>query len=585
MSAGRERAERAWLVFVLAVGTVLRVAELWAPLTHDELSAIGRLGAGSFIELIQTGVWPDGHPAGMQLLLWLWSRVVGTSAPLLRLPFMLMAIGAIPLFFDIARRWYGRMPALAATTVLAFSQYAVYYAMPVRPYGAGLFFVLLALHFWTCICLEHRHSWGYASGFALSAAACAYMHYFSALTVALLAVAGLFVADRDCRRRYLVACLAAVLLFVPHIGITRHQLFDLQGVGTWLGRPDGSFFLNYLLYLCHHSVIVLVAMALGLVLLLDASALRGRWRLMLLSLVLFLLPMLAGYLYSRAVNPVLQYSVLLFSWPFLLLALAGFMGDRHRWRPLAGCALIGLALLVSLFASRRHYDILQREYIASVAELAADARSRYGADNVALQMRISPSLLAYYDSVLAAAADTGGAIGADYVATAKLNDDSLCRLMLHYPYIVEARMCTTTPVLLLSRHSADGKPLTQTVIKEGRAVVGGEYTFILDTLASAIAKSRYFAIVVRASGADSTMQLVMETSVADRVVDWRSVPLGSDAVLPLCQDLNIKRQALLKRSRIKIFVLAPDGAPADTVSYRISLSPSDKYRFSLLEEI
>ena len=585
MATGRERALRAWMVFVLAVGAFLRVAELWAPLSHDELSAIVRLRFDSFNDLIHNGVYPDGHPAGMQVLLWLWSRLAGTSAPLLRLPFTLLSVGALPLFYAVARRWYGRMPALAATTVLAFSQYAVYHAMPVRPYGTALFFVILTLHFWTRLCLEHRRGWGYAVGFALSAAVCAYLHYFSGLTVALLAVAGLFVADRDCRRRYLAACLVAVVLFAPHLGITRHQLFDLQGVGAWLGRPDGTFFVNYLLYLCHHSFIVLAAMVLAMVLVFDGSALRGRWRLMLMSLALFVLPMLAGYAYSRLVSPVLQYSVLIFSWPFLLLALAGFVGERHRWRPLAGCALMGLALLVSLFTTRRHYDVLQREHIATAASLADEARSRYGTGNVALRMRINPSMLDYYSPALAAAADTGGAPGADYVVTAKLHDDSLFRLMRQYPYVVEARMCTTTPVLLLGRHPADGRPWPQTTLKEGRVATGGEYTFLLDTQVSDISESRYFALVASASGADSTMQLVMETWVDDHVVDWRSVPLGRDAVLPLCQDLNIKRRALLKRSRIKVFILAPDGAPSDTVDYRISLSPSDKYRFALLEEI
>ncbi|MBR2958671.1 MAG: glycosyltransferase family 39 protein [Bacteroidales bacterium] len=585
MPDGRERAFRAWLVFVLAAGVVLRVAGLWAPLTHDELSAIGRLQFDSFADLIRGGVYPDGHPAGMQVMLWLWSRVVGTAAPLLRLPFTLLSAAAIPLIYSVGRRWYGRMAGLAAATVLAFSQYAVYYAMPVRPYGAGLFFVLLAVHFWTRICVEHRDGWGYVAGFALIAAACAYMHYFCALTVALLALAGLFVVGRGERRRYLGACFAAVLLFLPHLGITRHQLFDLQGVGGWLAAPEPVFLVHYLGYLCHHSLVVLAVMVVAWALLFDVSPLGGRWRLMLVALTLFVLPLAAGYVYSRSVNPVLQYSVLIFSWPFLLLAAVGFVGERCSWRHLAACAAIGVALLVSLFAGRRHYDVLRREYIASAVDMARDARRRYGADNVALYLKISPSMIAYYDTSLAVAADTGGAPEADYAVVANLFDDSTFAVMRRYPYVVDSRLCTTAPVFLLSRRAADGEMWPVSRLKEGRVAVDGQYTFLLDTLAADIAADRHFAIVAEAFGSDSSLQLVMESWVGRRCVDWRSVPLADSVCLPLGQDLCIKSRSDMRRSRIKIFILAPDAHSADSVAFRISTAPADPFRYAVIEEI
>jgi hypothetical protein len=65
--------------------------------TNDELSAVGRLRFDTFSELIEKGINVDGHPAGVQVFLWLWIKVFGISEISLRAPFILIGIASIPL--------------------------------------------------------------------------------------------------------------------------------------------------------------------------------------------------------------------------------------------------------------------------------------------------------------------------------------------------------------------------------------------------------------------------------------------------------------------------------------------------------
>ncbi|HRZ76743.1 MAG TPA: hypothetical protein P5248_05210, partial [Bacteroidales bacterium] len=64
---------------ILGVAAVLRLWGLGYSFSNDELSALLRLQTTSFVTLIQQGVVPDFHPAGVQVFLWIWVRLGGMS--------------------------------------------------------------------------------------------------------------------------------------------------------------------------------------------------------------------------------------------------------------------------------------------------------------------------------------------------------------------------------------------------------------------------------------------------------------------------------------------------------------------------
>ncbi len=590
-----QRPELLALAAVTLIGAILRLAEISAPLTHDELSAIIRVRFDNIAELIQEGVkTSDTHPAGVQFFLWLWCKLFGTSAVVVRLPFVLMGIGCIPLAYNIARRWYGSDSALLAAIVVAFSQYTVYYSMLARPYIAGLFFVLLMLHFWTGICVEHKHTVGQFTGYALTAACCAYTQYFCTLTALLVGLAGLFFVERDKVWRYILASACAMLLFLPHLGITLYQLFEMKGVGGWLGAPHANFFWYYLRYLTHHSYTMLAIFIFYTALMFSKQSVLRNKKLMIVSFALFLLPLVAGYSYSRLVNPVLQYSVLLFSYPFLLLAFCGAIGSKRPLLANLSAVAIGTALLLTLFFVRKHYDVINREYIESSANLINQARDEYGTDNVMCLFDITDRALHYYnndintqytpdtpmDSILSKSS-------AKYAATSKLLEPEMTAVQRNYPYLIEYRQCVATEVCLFSKTPDNSMPWDGKVIKCGNITPNDEFTVLMDTVGNDISDKRFFMINAEVDGIiDKDLYLVMETHVFGRKVDYRNIPLSNTSNnIALKQELNIKSRLALRHSRIKVYLWNPEGKPHNAANYHISVTPDNQYIYSILEEL
>ena len=95
------------ICLIIIIGAVLRFynyADI--PFTHDEFSALFRTQFSNFHDLIIKGVLVDTHPAGVQVFLYYWVKLVGISEPLVKLPFK--GIGAFPLQPDRLsyKGWY-----------------------------------------------------------------------------------------------------------------------------------------------------------------------------------------------------------------------------------------------------------------------------------------------------------------------------------------------------------------------------------------------------------------------------------------------------------------------------------------------
>ena len=95
------------LAIILLTATILRFIKYpEIPFTHDEFSAIFRLDFGSFSEMIDKGVRIDGHPAGIQVFLWCWTKLFGLNEWVVKLPFTIMGILSVFLIYIIGKKWY-----------------------------------------------------------------------------------------------------------------------------------------------------------------------------------------------------------------------------------------------------------------------------------------------------------------------------------------------------------------------------------------------------------------------------------------------------------------------------------------------
>ena len=218
--------------------------------------------------------------------------------------------------------------------------------------------------------------------YVLTSALCAYNHHFSLLFAAIVWISGLFIVHRKFLSRYILCGTLIVVLYIPHIGIFMNQ-FSTGGVGGWLAKPKPSFFLEYPYYIFNFSPLSIL-LVLGLIIYGYIFIKKNtiNIRIYLLSVFWFLLPLLIGYLYSVYVNPVLQYSVLLFSFFPILFILFGHIPEQNPLRNLMLVTVIMSINIFSLLNERRHYDIFYKsvyEHIILDFEEAKSAIPNLGA--------------------------------------------------------------------------------------------------------------------------------------------------------------------------------------------------------------
>ena len=176
------RFEYILLTIILGVGVFLRLFNFSRlPFLNDELSALSRTNYDTFGDIIKFGVMPDGHPAGVQIFLYYWTKLFGNSEIIVKLPFLLCGIGSLILIYLIARLWFNKNTALFSLSLISVMQYHITFSLIARPYISGLFFSLLMVWFWTKFIFTQKKPYLYISGFVISGALCAYNHYFSLL--------------------------------------------------------------------------------------------------------------------------------------------------------------------------------------------------------------------------------------------------------------------------------------------------------------------------------------------------------------------------------------------------------------------
>lgn len=363
------------LIFlILVIGAVLRFYKYEAiPFTHDELSAVFRTQFNTFHDLITKGVVVDTHPAGVQVFLYYWIKLTGISEPLVKLPFTIFSLISVYLVYIIGRRWFSAAAGLIAASFLSFLQYPVMYGQVARPYASGLFFVLLMAVFWTNLMLSPgKRYYLNLAGYILASALCAYNHHFSLLFCGIAGLTGVFIIDRSRRTSYMMSWLAIFLLYIPHLPIFFGQLRQ-GGIGGWLSKPRPDFIFDYLGYVFQFSwfVAALVFLLVILSLIWRAKRTKTNFKLVLVSLTWFLLPVLAGYLYSVLINPVLQFSVLIFSFPFLLLLMFFYSNTEKAWQKSILVGLCALVIIPSMIYERRHYRLF---YHSSYREIITEAK-------------------------------------------------------------------------------------------------------------------------------------------------------------------------------------------------------------------
>jgi hypothetical protein len=346
---------------ILLVAILLRFFNLFnIPFTHDEFSTLFRTNFNSFDELIEKGVKIDAHPAGLQVFVYYYKQIFGASNWVIKTPFLLFGVLSVYFVFKIYRNWFNLTIAYVAAAFIASIQFMVMYSQIARPYSSGLFFVLVTVYCWGKLFLEKKNTSVYYFYYALFGILCLYNHHFSSLMFVIITVTSVFFISKEQLLKFTVSILCVVLLYIPHINIFLAQL-SLGGLSEWLNKPTPHFFIDYLKYAFQFSVLNLILIS-GILLICIFSFSKKLFfsKQTLLFFSWFFVPFLIGYFYSVYRAPVLQYSVLIFSFPFLFGIL--FSGLKEQ-RFLINMILVIMIVLTNVFLlifQRKHYGLFNQ---------------------------------------------------------------------------------------------------------------------------------------------------------------------------------------------------------------------------------
>jgi len=302
---------------------------------------------------------PDGHPPGMQTLIWLWVQHFGEHAPLMHTVLALFSTMGVYFVFKTAETLSTPSKALSVALLYSLSYLPLLWGNQIRPYSLGMFFCNAFFWQWALIWTGKRTNKRAYIVLGILGAACAWMHYFAILPLLLLGLIGIIKQHKN-RVKWLFCALMAFLLFAPALPVFLHQL----GVGglDWLGKPGLDFPLKHLQYLLNGM--------LYMALLVVAWTLLWRWQkpekkdrqLALLGILVFFFPMVFAFIWSWWQKPVLQHSVLMFSTPFFFMGAISLIPNKKLllFTPLM-TLLLGFGLIQSGFFGDGRKDVYQEQ--------------------------------------------------------------------------------------------------------------------------------------------------------------------------------------------------------------------------------
>jgi hypothetical protein len=118
----------------LAVAIFLWMLSIRAPLWLDETISFFLI-KGGFREIMYRQGWPD-VPV-YSYILWLWTKIAGTSEVALRIPSVLAMLGAAYLLYRAAGRLFDRDVGIIAALVFCLHPIIVFASIDARPYAFG----------------------------------------------------------------------------------------------------------------------------------------------------------------------------------------------------------------------------------------------------------------------------------------------------------------------------------------------------------------------------------------------------------------------------------------------------------------
>jgi mannosyltransferase len=296
---------------------------------------------------------------------------------------------------------------------MAVLHFPLYYSQEARGYSLlllGAIGSMLSFYgLFDALKREIAPRWRTTTSFVLWLLFIEYLHYFG-LALALLECAALItyaVVLRSKYRRIYAAAGIVIVGFIPWVGFLLWQIRVMTGTASFIQRPDPSFVVYYLYFICGKSKLVFCALCLSVVPAMFRKAsfisngLRKKPRIPLSGMfsastvicaAWFCVPFAAMYLVSHIGAPLLTFrNIIICLPPVYLLISRGLCVSLKSNRLLipAACCIAALSLFDIVFVKHYYTAPVKAQFRESIQSIVArDARfpnsivagCAYGAD-------------------------------------------------------------------------------------------------------------------------------------------------------------------------------------------------------------
>lgn len=387
-----------WMLTIVFVGVLLRVYfVINQGFMSDELSAWFRLGYNSFSELVSEGVMRgDMHPAFYQVLLFYWSKLVGTSELALRIPALIFYVSSCLIIYKIALTYFSKSAGIIALLFLSTLVFPIIDTTLTRPYTSGIFFsVLFYLGLFT---LKNSKVLNWKSLFYITfgAVGAMYSHYFAFFTIGCVGLLATLFLKRN-QVFYLISCgLFALICFLPHLEITSFQLS--RGGLQWLAYPDKEWFFRFLYLFVNHSELILCTVVVLPVIAYFGNKYKSEnVKHVQFSTLAFFSVLVLSYILSYAYTPILREKGLLFVLPLGLLAYGnGFDRFKEHHRFFIFSALL-IGFTVNSIWQGKLYKPVHYGALKEISQSAKVLNKRYGEKEITYFGNfVNPAYFNYY---------------------------------------------------------------------------------------------------------------------------------------------------------------------------------------------
>ena len=578
-----------WILFALIVchSALLFYHYLEIPFSHDELSAINRCRFLNFNDLIQQGVKPDGHPEGVQILLWGLTKSFGYTEWALKLPFVLAGIFSTIFLFKSTKIVFKMEAAILASCLFIGLEYFLTQQAYIRPYSIGLF-LNLGLFFFILKVLNTKKWTFYYLFIILFSTLSYYTHYFSFLQSIMLWFGVFSMFYKNINVKYFIRsfCLS-IIFFLPHLGITSYQL-SMGGLG-WLGKPELNFISSFYLNLFNSSLVFLIIAV--ILLMLSLFQYKKHSKMYAFLILLWLLPLLILWTYSVFNAPVLQPSALYFSSPFLIILIGNSINifSKNSTKALLISILlfisIGTLILSKHFYKQRYFSPIKAFINQSNLYLKNNPK-----DSVLILWQGNSNYFNFYNlkflnPLKVIFTDTSSYFVTRHYNTIICNElppEKMHQVGEQFPYLY-AKDFNFSYTFYALKNEAKNSPLYKRVNNFQFTFTKNEEwsrSFSFNLLEEGITKNMFLELIPQLNSTINNAELVMELYDKNERIDWRSIPLKPNSILSAKLKDIIKSEKIEKHNTAKIFIWNKDKKKMQPIDALLIIRIDNPFEYS-----